>query len=396
MTHIESGTRTYYYASIALFMAGFVTFATIYATQPMLPIFSSEFGVPAQTASLTVSVTTGMLALILLVAAPMADRFGRKNIMVWSMFLTAFMGLLTAFSPTFSAMLILRTLLGITVAGVPAIAMTYIVEEFDPRGLGRIMGLYIAGSSIGGMSGRLMSGVLTDIWSWQTALGVLGVLSLILSICFAFFLPASSNYVPKKSSVKEALAKYGAVLRSGRLVAMISLGFILMGAFIALFNYFAYLLMEPPFNLSQTVIGAIYIVYLAGTFSSVYMGRKADRYGKPAIILVGVGLMAVGALVTLIPYVAVKIIGIIVFTFGFFGAHSTASAWVSQRSGEQRSQASALYLFAYYAGSSIAGAIGGFFWTSFAWIGVVIFILVLLALALPVVHIANKTSEVKE
>lgn len=219
VTHIESGTRTYYYASIALFMAGFVSFATIYATQPMLPIFSSEFGVPAQTASLTVSVTTGMLALVLLVAAPMADRFGRKNIMVWSMFLTAFMGLLTAFSPTFSAMLILRTLLGITVAGVPAIAMTYIVEEFDPRGLGRIMGLYIAGSSIGGMSGRLMSGVLTDIWSWQTALGVLGVLSLALSICFAFFLPASSNYVPKKLSVKEALAKYGAVLRSGRLVA---------------------------------------------------------------------------------------------------------------------------------------------------------------------------------
>ncbi|GAK07824.1 MFS transporter [Geomicrobium sp. JCM 19038] len=390
MTYIQSGTKTYYAAAIALFFAGFVTFATIYATQPLLPIFSNEFGVTAQSASLTISVTTGMLAILLLVAAPLSDRFGRKNVMVLSMILTAVMGLLTAFSPNFGTLLSIRTFLGIAVAGVPAIAMTYVVEEFDQNSLGKVMGLYIAGSSIGGMSGRLITGVLTDIWNWQVALTALGGLSLLMSVLFVLMLPKSKHYKPKELSVNQALRRYGSVLKQPQLMAVISLGFILMGSFIVLFNYFAYLLMEPPFSLSQAIIGFIYIVYLAGTFSSVYMGKKADRHGKPTVIFLGIGLMTVGALLTLVPMLLVTILGVVIFTFGFFGAHSTASAWVSQRAKEYRSQASSLYLFAYYAGSSIAGAIGGFFYTSFAWLGVVVFMLGLLALAVPAIQYAKK------
>ncbi|QDI92228.1 MFS transporter [Salicibibacter halophilus] len=390
MSYIQQGTKTYKFASLALFFAGLVTFATIYTVQPLLPIFANDFGVSASVASLAVSFTTGLLALCLLVAAPLSDRFGRKRVMVLSMFMTSLIGLFTAMSPDFMTLLFLRALLGVVVAGVPAIAMTYVVEEFDPKVLGKVMGLYIAGSSIGGMSGRLLAGLFTDLFDWRIALGSIGLLALILSILFIFFLPNPKNSAEHTLAPNEILRNYTDLFFNKRLIVLISLGFILMGGFIALYNYFAFVLMEPPYELSQSFIGAIYIVYLAGTFSSIYMGRKADVFGKPAVIQVSIAIMALGAVLTLGNPLAMKLIGIIIFTFGFFGAHSIASAWVTQKAGHHNAQASSLYLLAYYLGSSIAGTIGGFFWSSFHWGGVIVFVLVLIALAYPVVWYARK------
>nr|WP_246407612.1 MFS transporter [Geomicrobium halophilum] len=375
---------------MALFFAGLVTFATIYTTQPLLPVFANEFNVSASAASLTVSFTTGLLAILLLVAAPLSDRFGRKRVMALSMFLTAIIGMLTAVSPDFTTLLLLRALLGVVVAGVPAIAMTYVVEEFDPAALGKVMGLYIAGSSLGGMSGRLLAGLFTDLFDWRIALGSIGLIALILSILFVLFLPNPKHSAGHKMRPREIVHNYTDLFSDKRLLVLITLGFLLMGGFIALYNYFAFLLMEPPYEQSYSVIGSIYIVYLAGTFSSIYMGRKADTFGKPAVIKISIGIMASGGLLTLMPSLTAKIIGIVIFTFGFFGAHSIASAWVSQKAEHHRAQASSLYLLAYYLGSSIAGTIGGFFWTSFHWIGVISFVLVLLALAYPVIWFAQK------
>ncbi|AXF58010.1 MFS transporter [Salicibibacter kimchii] len=390
MSYIQQGTKTYKFASLALFFAGLVTFAAIYTVQPLLPIFANDFGVSASVASLAVSFTTGLLAVCLLVAAPLSDRFGRKRVMVLSMFMTAAIGLLTAISPGFVTLLLLRALLGVVVAGVPAIAMTYVVEEFDPSVLGTVMGLYIAGSSLGGMSGRLLAGLFTDLFDWRMALGAIGLLALILSVLFMIFLPNPQNSAGHTLAPREMISNYTDLFSNKRLIVLISLGFILMGGFIALYNYFAFVLMEPPYELSQSFIGAIYIVYLAGTFSSIYMGRKADFFGKPAMIQVSIAIMALGGLFTLTPPLTMKIIGIIIFTFGFFGAHSIASAWVNEKAGHHRAQASSLYLLAYYLGSSIAGTIGGFFWSSFHWVGVISFVLVLMAFAYPVIWYAKK------
>lgn len=61
-------------------------------------------------------------------------------------------------------------------------------------------------------------------------------------------------------------------------------------------------------------------------------------------------------------------------TFGFFGGHSIASSWVGRRAGDNKAQASSLYLFSYYMGSSLAGASGGLFYASHGWNGVAVFV----------------------
>lgn len=72
----------------------------------------------------------------------------------------------------------------------------------------------------------------------------------------------------------------------------------------------------------------------------------------------------------------------LIFTFGFFGAHSVASSWIGRRAVKAKGQASSLYLFCYYVGSSIAGTAGGFFWHFAGWNGIGAFIVALLIGAL--------------
>ncbi|OKL36496.1 MFS transporter [Domibacillus mangrovi] len=389
MSYIEQGTIEQKKASFALFLGGFVTFATLYTTQPLMPLFAIQFGISASTASLALSLSTGLLAIAMIAAGALSSEFGKKKLMIISMFAASIIGILTAFSPNFWTLLTFRALLGIFLAGVPAIAMAYVSEEFNPKAIGTAMGLYISGTTIGGMSGRMLTGWLTDLFNWRIALIVIGLTALAASITFLFTLPEPRNSEKKHATLKEMLFAYKVHSYNRPLIAVISLGFLLMGSFVTLYNYIGFLLMEPPYSLSQTFIGFIFIVFLTGTFSAMYMGRKADLYGNPRTLRWSIGIMAAGAVMTLMPILSLKIIGIAVFTFGFFACHSIASAWVGEYAKFNKTQASSMYLLLYYLGSSVVGSFGGWFWAHLHWSGVIGLVLVLLVIAIPLIYYAE-------
>ncbi|MGH0429390.1 MFS transporter [Bacillus mycoides] len=395
MTYIQKGTKTYTNASIALFLGGFVTFATLYATQPLLPILAKDFGVSAPAASITLSITTGIMAIMMLIVATISDVIGRKRIMVVSMFLTSIIGVLTAFSPSFTTLVLLRGALGLCIAGLPSIAMTYIGEEFEPSGLGKVMGLYICGNAIGGMTGRIFIGIVTDISSWRIALGLLGIITVICSILFWRTLPNPLNSKKQTVNFQSMWNAYAVHFKNKQLVATIFLGFTLMGSFVTLYNYIGFLLEEPPYSLSQTFIGFLFIVYVMGTFSSVFMGKQADLHGRSFTLMVSITIMMIGAIVTLAPNLIIKIIGLSIFTFGFFGSHSIASASIEKYAEVNKAQAAALYLLFYYLGSSFIGLFSGYFWEHFHWIGIISLIVMLLIGGLSLVLFPKKEYHIQ-
>lgn len=396
MTYIEPGTTVYKRARIALFIAGLVPFISIYTTQPTMPLLAEEFNVSAPVASLSLSMTTGLLALTLLAAGSISDYIGMKKIMVLSMILTSILAVLSTLSPNFYTLLLSRTLLGIFVAGVPSIAMAFIGRTFNPLHTSMIMGFYIAGSSIGGMSGRILTGILTDFFNWRIAIASIGMLTLILSLVFMYTLPASQSYKTKKLSWSAIWGAYKMHLTNRKLTPLFILGFLLMGSFVSIYNYIGFLLTQPPYDLSQTIIGFIFIVYLCGTFSSIYMGKKASVYGEPFILKLSFAITIFGTLLTLFPSVIFKIIGLSIFTFGFFASHSIVSALVTERAVINKAQASSLYLLFYYLGSSIVGSIGGYFWESFHWGGVISFNLCLLAVGLAIIFARDYREKHRE
>jgi MFS transporter, YNFM family, putative membrane transport protein len=392
VNYIEPAGKSFRKTILALFLGSFVTFADLYSTQPVIPVFAKQFGVSPAMASLTLSFATGTLALCLLLVSFFSENIDRKKIMGTALTLSALLSICVSFIQDDLYILIaIRAIQGAVLAGFPAIAMAYINEEFHPKSLGYVMGIYVSGSSIGGLAGRLIVGVLTDHFSWNIAIGSLGALSLIISLAFWWMLPPSQHAVRVRVSLSRIKTSLINNLRNNRLVLLFGMAFLLMGSFVTVYNFVGIPLMGPPYHLSQTLIGFIFIIYLVGTFSSTWMGKLADQYGRSVVLLIGIAIMLMGALLTLLDPLLLKIMGLALFTFGFFGAHSIASSWVGSLADKsEKAQASALYLLFYYAGSSIVGASGGLFLMKFGWGGVISAVSILIILAAACVMMVEK------
>ncbi|WP_080758902.1 MFS transporter [Pectobacterium brasiliense] len=382
--YITRGTPQFMRVTLALFSAGLATFALLYCVQPLLPVLSQDFGISPATSSLSLSVSTVMLAFGLLFTGPLSDTIGRKNVMVVSLMLAAICTVICAFMTSWNGVLVMRAMMGLSLSGVAAVAMSYLSEEIHPSVLAFSMGLYISGNSIGGMSGRLVSGVLTDYFPWRVAIGTIGVLALIAAIIFWRILPDSRHFRPGSLRPKTLLLNNKLHWRDAGLPLLFLEGFLLMGAFVTLFNYIGYRLLAPPYLLSQAVVGLLSVVYLTGSYSSPKAGALTARYGRGPVLSVAILLMLTGLGMTALSPLFAIFGGMMLFTAGFFAAHSVASSWIGQRARRAKGQASSMYLFSYYLGSSLAGTLGGFFWHSFGWMGISAFLSALLLLALDV------------
>jgi len=381
---IVHGTPAYRRMCVALLMAGFSTFALMYDVQPILPLFTAQFGVNAATSSLAVSLTTGTMALAFIPAAVLSDRIGRRSVMIFSLIASATLTLISAVLPGWTQLLAMRAAIGLALAGLPSVAMAYISEEVHSNSIGSAMGLYIAASAIGGMVGRLGMAFMSQYLGWRGAIELMGTAGLAAGLAFAVFAPQSRAFSPTQHDLRSLTIAMRALLADRVLPLLYVEGFLLMGVFVTIYNYVSFRLEAPPYRLSQAAVGLVFLVYLLGSLSSAWIGGLASRLGAARVLWMPIAVLAVGiALTAAGPLVAI-LCGIAIITGAFFAAHSTASGWVGRRATRDRAQASALYLLFYYLGSSLLGSAGGLAWNRAAWSGVAGFALVLTLTALVV------------
>lgn len=370
--------------TLALFAAGMATFALLYSTQALLPELSAAFGVSAAQSTLTVSLATVGLGAALLIAGTVSEVCGRTRLIHLSLFASTVVAFGCALAPGWHALLALRLLQGITLAGLPAVATAYLREELPGHLHARTAGLYIGGTAMGGMSGRLITGAVADLAGWRWALGAIAVLSLGCAVIVRFALPASRNFVATPADPRRLLAMARAAVTDPGLLALYAIGALAMGAFVAVSNALGFRLTGAPYHLSVGQAGSIFLVYPVGSISSAVGGRLAERYGRRTVMPVGCVITAAGLLLTLAGPVPMIVLGLAVTTAGFFVVHGVASGWVPARAyagGVAAGQAASFYLFAYYLGSSVFGSLSGRAWTAGGWPAVAGLALALMALA---------------
>lgn len=381
-THARRGTDAYRRISAALFLAGFATFSLLYCVQPLLPAFTQEFHVSPAESSLALSLSTGLLAIAILCASALSDQLGRKGLMFVSMCAASVLTIVAALAPGWHSLLVARAIEGFVLGGVPAVAMAYLAEEIHPDGLGLSMGLYVGGTAFGGMAGRVGIGMLTEWTSWRTAMVSIGVTGLLAAVGFVLLLPASRNFVRRAGfAPRRHIGLWMAHLRNPGMRSLFMIGFLVMGAFVTLYNYAGFRLLAPPFELSQTQVSLIFAVYLFGIVASSSAGALADRLGRGPILVAGVLVAIAGIGLTLFESLPLVVAGIVLVTIGFFIAHSVASGWVGRLAPQAKGHAASLYLLAYYVGSSVMGSVGGWAWAHGGWGMLAGFTCVLLALA---------------
>ncbi|WP_189892879.1 MFS transporter [Streptomyces xantholiticus] len=368
---LSPGAAGYRRMSFALFAAGMATFALLYSTQALLPAVSADFGVTAGTASWTVSAATGALALCVLPMSALSERYGRTTVMNASLAVAVVVGVLVPLAPNVESLVALRALQGAALAGLPASAMAFLAEEVRPKALVGAIGLFVAGNSIGGMSGRIVSGWVAQAFGWRAGLAAVGVMALLCALVFRALLPKARHFTPGTLNPRTLARTVRGHLADPLLLRLYGIGALFMTVFGAVYTVIGYRLVEAPFSLPQGVIGSIFLVYLVGTASSAAAGTLA-RLGRRGALYLAVTTTAAGLLLSLADTLTAVLLGLVLITAGFFAGHAVASSAVSRTAKRGRAQASALYQSAYYLGSSAGGTLGAVAFHAGGWGGTVL------------------------
>ncbi|MFH8442945.1 MFS transporter [Streptomyces sp. NPDC018026] len=370
-SRMAPGDPGYRRMSFALFLAGVATFALLYSTQALLPLISGDLGGTASDASWTVAAATGGLAVFVLPMSALSERFGRRTVMTASLAVAVTIGLLVPFAPSLPALVALRAVQGAALAGLPASATAYLAEEVRPRALVTAIGLFVAGNSVGGMSGRIITGWVAQEWGWRVAVGVIGLVAVACAVAFRLLLPAPKHFTPGSLRPRVLVRTVRDHLDNPLLRRLYAIGALFMTVFGGVYTVIGYRLAEAPFSLPQGLIGSIFLVYLVGTVSASAAGRLVGRLGRRGALYLGAGTTAAGLLLSLAPSLPLVLLGLVLITAGFFAGHAVASSAVGKTAQHGRAQASALYQSAYYVGSSAGSTVGAVAFHSGGWAGTV-------------------------
>lgn len=393
------GSDGYRRIMVAMFAAGMATFVLLYDVQALLPELVRAFDVSPTRATLALSLTTAALAVSLLVAGPLSEVVGRTRLIHVALWSSTAVALACAVAPTWEALLGLRLLQGVTLAGLPAVATAYLREELHPSAHGRAFGLYIAGTAFGGMTGRLVTAPAADLAGWRWGLAAAAALALVCAALVAWLLPASRHFVPGPAGVRVTLALARDAVRDRALLALYVLGACGIGVMVAVLNALGFRLSAAPYDLSVGTISLVYLVYALGSVSSAVSGRVADRIGRRATIPAGCAIALAGVLLTLSSTLPFVVLGMAALTVGFFCIHGLASGWVTARAhlaGVSTGQAAAFYLFSYYVGASVFGNLGSAAWSHAGWPGVVALAVALLLTVSAMVGVLRRTPALAE
>jgi YNFM family putative membrane transporter len=302
----------------------------------------------------------------------LSERFGRRALMTASLAVAVAVGLLVPFAPDLPWLVALRAVQGAALAGLPASAMAYLAEEVRPKALIAAIGLFVAGNSIGGMSGRIVTGWAAQLWGWRAALAAVGVLALVCAVVVRLLLPRARHFTAGSLRPRALVRTVRTHLSDPLLMRLYAIGALFMTVFGAVYTVIGYRLVEAPFSLPQGVIGSIFLVYLVGTVSSAAAGRLVGRLGRRGALYLAVTTTAAGLLLSLADTLTAVLAGLVLITAGFFAGHAVASSSVSRTAKTGRAQASALYQSAYYLGSSAGGTLGAVAFHAGGWAGTVL------------------------
>ncbi|MGW3958804.1 MFS transporter [Amycolatopsis sp. NPDC005003] len=364
----------------AVAAAGISSFALLYAPQPVLPQLAAQYHLDPGGAALAVSVATGALAIAVLPIAALSEVVGRRPVILTSVIASVVFGLLLPLMPTYPALLVLRALQGVAIAGFPGVAAAYLAERLGRAGVAAAVGAMIAGNTIGGMLGRLASGFTAGPLGWRGALLVVACVGAVCSAVTVVALPPGTRR-PGRARLWDGLVT---ALSKPVLLAQYGVALLAMGSFVALYNAAGFRLTGSPLDLSPAIASLVFLAYATGSVSSAAAGRLVARVGRRRALIGALILTAAGAALTLPDSLPLVIAGFLVLTCAFFAAHAVANGWAAADAPETaRGQVGGTYTATYYLGSSVGGAAGAWVYghAGWSWLIAVVAVWLLLAVA---------------
>ena len=358
-------------ALVALGLSGTCAFLNLYASQPLLPLLERLFGATKAQAAWTVSAPTIAVALASPFVGGLADRIGRRRLIVLSLFALAVPTGLAATARSIPQLVAWRFAQGLVVPGIYAVAVAFVGDTWRAGGVGRAMAALVTGNVIGGFSGRFLAGMSAAALGWRSAFVLLALVTVAGAIGCARWLPQEQSRAPGAAGAPGALRVLARQL-DGRLIATFAVGFNVLFAQVATFTYVTFYLADPPFLLGTRAISSLFVVYLVGAVVTPFAGRWIDRVGARRVLATALGSALVGCGLTLVPALGAIVCGLVLCCTAVFVSQSAATSFLqTAASDEVRSAAAGIYVSSYYLGGSVGGVLPALAWHAGGWPGCV-------------------------
>jgi YNFM family putative membrane transporter len=282
------------------------------------------------------------------------------------MFVLVIPTLMVGLSTSLSAVIFWRVVQGLVLPPIFAVTVAYIGDEWPAKEATTAAGIYSSGSSLGGFSGRLVTGVIADLISWRAGFAVLAGVAAVGAVAIAFLLPRERRFVRSEGLLASGRQMLGH-FHNSQLVATFAVGFGVLFNFICTFTFISFHLAAPPYNLSASWLGAIFVTYLVGSVLTPWIGWAVSRFGRRQFMVGVIAIWLAGIALTLAPSLLLIVAGL---AFGagcglICQAVSTGYVTVTAKAG--RSSAVGLYVTSFYLGGSFGAAVGAIAWTLGGW-----------------------------
>jgi MFS family permease len=352
--------------ALAVAFAGFCAFLGLYVTQPMLPLLEQVFKAGKATVSLTLTASTLGVAIAAPLIGSVADRLGRKRVIVGSASLLTVATLLDATATGLPSLILWRFFQGLFTPGVFAVTIAYVQEEWAEKDVGKAMAIYVTGTVIGGFLGRLVSGLMVSRWNWHWSFVGIGVLVAVSTLVIQGWLPAERHFSGQGSgqSLVSGMLMH---IRNPRLLATFGVGFGVLFSLVATFTYVTFHLAGEPFHLGPLAISFLFFTYLFGAVVTPPCGRIIDRHGHRVALTLAMGAAIAGMLLTLLPNLWMVVAGLALCCSGVFVTQATSTSYIGLAADRSKALAVGIYVTCYYVGGSVGAELPGWLWSFGGW-----------------------------
>lgn len=364
----------------AVTVAGFCAFLDLYAPQTVMPQLAASFHVSEAVAASTVGISTLAVAVSAPFTGLLTDKLKRKPVLLAAVLALVLPTIMLVLSDSLREILIWRFFQGVFLPAIFSSTIAYISEEWPPAEASGVTGYYIAGSALGGFSGRFVTALMTEHFGWKSGSLVLTVVTLLCALAIWKWLPAGGERKagqPQPVSALEGLRRH---LTDLSLIATYAIGFSVLFSMVATFTYVNFHLAQPPFSLSVSALGMIFLVYPVGAVVTPVSGTLIRRLGRRGTTLLALSVSALGLLISLINGITPIVFGLTLFITGAFIAQTSATGFVGQRAKVARTTAVGIYVCSYYLGGSAGAEVPGLIvWRAAGWPGCVGLVIAVLA-----------------
>ncbi len=322
----------------------------MYLPQPILPQLAQAFSAPLSTSSLLVALTILGLGLASPLLGLLADRFGVKSLFLLTSGLLVICLTASSLAPSLELLLGLRFIQGLLLPGIMVLALTYAATTLTASDFQKVSSRYVALTVIGGLVGRILAAILTDLWNWRLAFGCAALLQLYLTVV-AWHLPATSETQPR--SFRNVLLGMKRHLYNPDIIGSILIGFCLFFAFQAVFTYMPIKLSSEPFFFGASLTSLLYLSFVFGVLGALSTPYFLRLYSNRRALILGFALLIIGNMMSLSLELWLLGLGLCILCFANWWVQSLAIAYIATSAHHDRASANALYLLFYYLGGSL-------------------------------------------